>query len=243
MKSTTNKTNKTVNTTEDAKTKAIQADWRKSKFAVNYSPIIVSDNMTAKMFGFPSISTSVALNPICQARAKDKDSICSHCFAMSTVARYTALGRNLAHNTDVLTKEILPLESLPKFNRATVMCRFESFGDLNNATQVINYFNICKVNPHINFALWSKNPKLIALALESVEKPENITIIYSSPKLNECASDIFARYAFIDKVFTVYDSKTIEEQNININCGARSCASCGLCYFDKTIKFVSEKLK
>ena len=216
----------------------------KSKFASNESVVYVSDNMSGKMSGFPSISTSVALNPICQARAKNPDSICHHCFAMSTVARYTALGVHLAENTTVLCKDILPLELLPKFSFAVNMCRFESFGDLNNITQVINYFNIAKVNAHVHFALWTKNPKLVALAIEQGNaKPENLNIIYSSPMLNTCADDIFTRYPFIDKVFTVYDKQTIARENITINCGARACASCGLCYFDKVVKIVREQLK
>lgn len=220
------------------------AKYRKSKFACNDSIVYVSDNMSGKMSGFPSISTSVALNPICQARAKDPNSICAHCFAQATVNRYTALAKNLEYNTRVLTACVLPLETLPRFTYAVNMCRFESFGDLNNVIQVINYFNIAKVNKHVHFALWSKNPKLIALAIEQGNaKPENLNIIYSSPILNTESSDVFARYPFIDKVFTVYDKQTIAKENITINCGARACAGCGLCYFDKTIKEVREQLK
>ena len=216
----------------------------KSKYATNSSAVYVSDNMSAKMAGVPAISTSVALNPICQARANDPDSICAHCFAMATVARYTKLGEHLAENTAVLTSEVLPLEELPRFGYNVGMVRFEAFGDLNNVTQVINYFNIALVSPHVHFALWTKNPKLIALAIEAgAVKPENLTIIYSSPKLNTPARDVIARYPFIDKVFTVYDKETIAREGIAINCGARSCAGCGLCYFDKTITEVREQLK
>lgn len=216
----------------------------KSKFAVNPSRVYVSDNMSAKMAGVPAISTSVALNPICQARAKNPDSICAHCFAIATVARYTKLGEHLAENTEVLTAEVLPLEELPKFGFNVGMVRFEAFGDLNNVTQVINYFNIARVNSHVHFALWTKNPKLIAVAIEAgAVKPANLNIIYSSPMLNAPALDIFERFAFVDKVFTVYDGATIEREDIAINCGARSCAGCGLCYFDKVVKIVNEKLK
>lgn len=216
----------------------------KSKFAVNPSRVYVSDNMTAKMAGVPAISTSVALNPICQARAKDPNSICAHCFAIATVARYTKLGEHLAENTEVLTAEVLPLEELPKFGFTVGMVRLEAFGDLNNTTQVVNYFNIARVNPHVHFALWTKNPHLVAAVIEvGAEKPANLNIIYSSPKLNTPALDIFARYPFIDKVFTVYDKATIARDNIAINCGARSCAGCGLCYFDKLVKVVNEQLK
>ena len=54
---------------------------RRSKFAMNYSPVIVSDNMSGKMYGIPAVSTSVLDNPICQKRREQKDSICFKCFA------------------------------------------------------------------------------------------------------------------------------------------------------------------
>ena len=200
--------------------------------------------MTGKMRGVPAISTSVALNPICKQRAKDPNSICAKCFAAATVKRYGGLRENLKHNTSVLTQEVLPLDDLPQFTFAVNMVRLEAFGDLNNVIQVRNYFNICRKNPHVHFALWTKNPHLIAIAInDGFSKPDNLVIVYSSPLLNVPVITIFARYDFVDKVFTVYDKATIAEQNININCGAKSCASCGLCYFDKKVKYINEQLK
>ena len=38
------------------------------------------------------------------------------------------------------------------------------------------------------------------------------------------------RFAFVDKVFTVYDDATIDRDGVQINCGARSCMGCQLCY-------------
>ena len=50
--------------------------------------------------------------------------------------------------------------------------------------------------------------------------------VASSVKLNEAAK----LPAYFDKVFTVYDKKTIARDNIQINCGARSCKGCQICY-------------
>ena len=233
-----NKPNKT--------TKEINVDViTKSKFAINASPVYISDNMTGKMAGFPSISTSVLLNKICQQRCKNVNSICSHCFAVATVSRYSTLEKHLSNNTKVLTGKRLDIDQLPKLSFAVNMCRLESFGDLNDVYQVENYFNLCRKNPHVHFALWTKNPHLIAMAIYGglTEKPENLNIIYSSPIVNKPETTIFSRYDFIDKVFTVYDKTTIASEHININCGAKSCAGCGLCYFDKTVKTISEQLK
>jgi hypothetical protein len=44
-------------------------------------------------------------------------------------------------------------------------------------------------------------------------------------------------------VFTVYDKKHIEENQISINCGARNCFSCGLCYEKNGISIINEELK
>lgn len=216
----------------------------KSKYAINKSIVYVSDNMSGKMQGVPAISTSVALNPICRERAKDPESICAHCFAKATIERYSRLGEHLAENTAVLTASVLNDSDLPRFGYNVGMVRFEAFGDLNNTTQVANYFNIARNSAHVHFALWTKNPIIIKWAIESgAIKPDNLIIIYSSPKLNKPALDIFERFPFVDKVFTVYDKQTIAKENIAINCGARSCAGCGLCYFDKAVKIVNEQLK
>lgn len=45
-------------------------------------------------------------------------------------------------------------------------------------------------------------------------------------------------YDFIDKVFTVFD-----HDNGHINCGAKACAACGLCYTKNDTVFINEKLK
>lgn len=206
---------------------------RRSKYAANYSPVIVSDNMSGKMAGIPSISTSVLENPICQKRRQQKDSICSKCFAASTAARYTSLAKNLSSNLELLTGEILPLDVLPRFiPELANIVRFESFGDLANVTQAINYINIAKVNPDIRFALWTKNIGFLAKAIEQAGKPENMRIIYSSAYINQetSAENITRAYPCVDAVFTVYDKKYIAENNIEINCGAKSCITCRNCY-------------
>ena len=201
-------------------------------------------NHTGKMSSVISISTSVVLNVFCQARAKDPTSICSHCFAASMLEYYTELGKKLARNTELLTTELLNWNDVPVINYEKFRkLRFESFGDLNNAVQVYNYFLIARVNKNMKCALWTKNPHIIAEAMEqyNITKPKNLVIVYSSPKLNEVASDILKRYPFIDKVFTVFDKEHAE--TVNINCGARDCETCGRCYTKRTSAFVNELLK
>lgn len=194
---------------------------------------------TGKMIGMISLSTSVLLNAFCKKRSQNKKSICSKCYSGRMTRRYKTLEKKLARNTDVLTKIIIPV--WPVLNCQKF--RFESFGDLNNVTQVINYFNLCntKGNEDVHFALWTKNPWFIAQAIKSgYEKPKNLSIIYSSPCLNIIAEKVFDIFPFIDKVFTVFDN----EDTVPINCGARCCVTCGKCYDPNNgIKFINEKVK
>lgn len=194
---------------------------------------------TGKMAGMASISTSVTTNDRCAKNAQIKGSICELCYAAKQMKFYPSMEKPMVENQRILTSEILPAEKLPRINN--IYFRFESFGDLNNATQVKNYFNICYKNPRVKFALWTKNPDYIAAAIrDGYEKPENLNIVLSSLFINQQRK---TRYAFIDKVFTVYDPDHIEQNGIEINCGAKNCFSCGLCYEKNGVSVINEKLK
>lgn len=213
---------------------------KKSKYAVNYSPVHVSDSMSGKMAGIPSISTSCLENPICNARRKDGNSICAHCFAAATLDRYKAAGVAMANNYHLLTENILPAELLPVFANVAIV-RIESFGDVANVTHALNYLHIVKANPTVMFAWWSKNMNIIKQAIEiDGGKPENVILVDSSAKLNV---EKTPENEYVDKVFTVYDAATIERENINVNCGARCCATCRNCYSKSSATIVNEKLK
>lgn len=200
---------------------------------------------TGKMAGMISLSTSVLENPNCQKRAKIKGSICEKCFAATMAKRYgKGFQDKYKKNTEVLTTTVIPKNEWPEVN--ALYFRLESFGDLNNSIQVMNYFNLASRNPKTVFALWTKNPRFIAEAITAgYKKPKNLIIIYSSPMLNAKvnAEKLLGIYPFIDKVFTVYDGKTVVNENIEINCGARNCFTCGKCYSKRTTKEIREKLK
>ena len=194
---------------------------------------------SGKMAGMVSISTSVTTNERCAKNAQIKGSICEKCFAAKQMKVFPTMEKPMIENQRILTSDVLPLEKLPTINN--LYFRFEAFGDLNNATQVKNYFNICYKNPRVKFALWTKNPDYIAQAIaDGYEKPNNLNIVLSSLFINKERKNLFP---FVDKVFTVYDSNFIEENNIDINCGARNCFSCGLCYEKNGVSVINEKLK
>lgn len=220
----------------------------KSKFASNLSPIHISDYMSGKMSGIPSISTSCLVNPICIKRMQNGESVCCHCFAAATLERYSSCGQHAENNFYLLNTEVLPLEMLPKFPNVAIV-RIESFGDVASVTQAINYINIVKVNPLVTFAAWSKNASIWNAAIAKVGKPENLSLVYSSFKMNTpaAAAEYFTKDGTnnFDHVFTVYDKATCEFYGDGfINCGARDCASCRRCYRKNPAEFsVREELK
>lgn len=194
---------------------------------------------TGKMAGMASISTAVTTNERCAKNAKIPGSICEKCFAAKQMKIFPSMESPMVNNQRILTSEILPMEKLPIINN--IYFRFEAFGDLNNATQVINYFRICYKNPRVKFALWTKNPDYIEAAINAgYEKPHNLNIVLSSLFINKERKNTFD---FVDKVFTVYDPQYIEQNEIEINCGARNCFGCGLCYEKNGITVINEKLK
>lgn len=214
------------------------------EFEKKYHIRICTDH-SGKMENMISLSTSVLENEHCQNRARIKGSICEKCFARAMAERY---GNNFKDkyktNTEILTSIIIPANDW--FDINALYLRLESFGDLNNMIQVVNYFNFAKHNKKTVFALWTKNLQYINQAITAgYKKPKNMIIIYSSPMINAKVNTekLFKIYPFIDKVFTVYDGKYISKNNIVVNCGARNCFTCGQCYSKRTSKEICEKLK
>lgn len=195
-------------------------------------------NMSGKMEGITCLSTSNLCNPFCAARKQNPNSICSKCFADGTCKRYSALNQNMARNTEILTARLFDISELPVINAQ--IFRFESFGDLVNATQCMNYFRICKRNPGVRFALWTKNPNFVQQAINAGEsKPDNLVILLSSHIIGERADA--SRWSFVDKTFTVYKKDQLGDAHIN--CGSRECMMCQRCYRKETETDIRERLK
>ena len=195
-----------------------------------------------KMSGMQSLSTSCTCNKYCRSRSKDSNTVCSHCYAQRQMKIYKNLEKCLIKNTEILTSNIIDKNKLPIIN--ALYFRLESFGDLNNTTQVINYFNLCKKNPDVKFALWTKNAWLIEQVIkDGYKKPKNLQIVYSMSILNEVNDKIFELYPFVNKIFSVFDKNYIKENNIEINCGVESCLKCGKCYKKNNVKYINERLK
>lgn len=196
-----------------------------------------------KMKGINSIGTSCASNPYCIKRRENGDSVCSHCYATTYMKMRKSLQKHLEENADILTTRLLIGKEIPVTN-ANVF-RFESFGDLYNTTHLANYVLICERNPYTKFALWTKNTWILDALFNGneIKKPENLSIVVSSPMLNKQMELDREKFWFVDHVFTVYTKEFIAENNIEINCGSRDCLGCQLCYHTDTDFYVREKLK
>jgi hypothetical protein len=112
-------------------------------------------------------------------------------------------------------------------------------GDLHNEQHLLNFFAIAKANPHTHFTLWTKRVDIVAMAMSKHAKPRNLHLIRSSFRLNVADP----RPPGFDKVFTVYTPEYIKAHGVKINCGAKSCMSCRLCYTNNATRNISEKLK
>jgi hypothetical protein len=182
-----------------------------------------------KMKGINSISTSCLDNKYCLARMKAGDSVCAHCFAESLLSYRQGLGDNCIINGKVLRSVVIPVEAFKQAKNFEPLLnaqifRIESFGDVENVTQAINYIHLIRAYPLVFFGVWSKNYKVWVKAFEQEGKPDNMSFVISSVKMN--VPEKVKEYA--DHVFTVYDLEHAKQEK-HINCPL-SCIHCQKCY-------------
>lgn len=202
-----------------------------------------------KMAGIGSISTSSLLNCNCKKRCCLNNAICSKCFSNFYQGFRKQLREKLARNTELLTTRLLTKLEIQNLCISSLFFRFEAFGDLINSIQFKNYCNIARFFKNTKFAIWTKNPHVI---VEYVKKggriPKNLTIglssLFINSRMNEKSIAYFEKFFHVDFVFTVFNEKYINENNININCGSKNCLNCHFCYcHHKQTAYVNEKLK
>lgn len=219
------------------------------RYNINTNEYLNVTKHGGKMEGIPSISTNKYTNENCQKlmNSTNQNLICKSCFVDKVARMYKDVEIALQHNSDILTKRILTKEEIKEFSKAfinNIIVRFESFGDLNNEIQLINYNNIAKACKYTKFALWTKHFSIVREYLKKGNKlASNITLVLSSPfldrELNKQFVDAFKKYHKRTITFTV----TKDKNNPNINCGGRKCLTCRNCYDSKNPKDVIELIK
>lgn len=213
--------------------------------------IEMCEDMTGKMEGMISVSTSVLSNPNCCKNHKIKGSICEHCYSHNMAKMYAALDAKNQRNTEILTSGIIPWDELPVIDSGKYpICRLEAFGDLHNAIQLENYMNLVKKNPDSKWTLYTKMYRLTLDYFATHDVPANFTLMISSLFVNKRISlDPWKRLHKFGsgqlKVFTVWDKDYIKAHTdeLDLNCGARSCFRCRRCYNQCETEEINEILK
>ena len=199
-----------------------------------------------KLEGVQSLSTCSLPNPLCQLRMRNQNSVCYHCYVQNYLYRRSLIA-HLLINYERLTAEIIAVERLPHFY--SMLGRIESFGDIFNETQGINYVHTIEKNAGTAFAIWSKNPGIWRKVFLNVGKPRNTSFVLSSSQLNVPAVVPELFEDFVDAVFTVYSlAYLLEHRNVPIHCGFSKCLKCQICYRARREKngriiYVNEILK
>ena len=191
--------------------------------------------MSGKLEGYYSVSTSVLMNPNCQVRAQIPGSICEKCYAASVASRYSQLTQTLETNYQILNGFLISEEAWASLQFPTTNgdARIESFGDVATVVCARNYLRIIRSHPHLTFGVWTKNVSIWNFALEfDGGKPSNMKYIVSSFRVNEPEQLDEETLKYADHRFTVYTKEYAVENGICINCGGKKCATCRNCYGD-----------
>lgn len=208
--------------------------------------------LTGKLEGYYAISTSVLMNPICQARAKCEGCICKDCYAAMGASRFSGLSQALETNYLILNnflleEEVLATVPIPSTNGKA---RTESHGDAATTICAINHKRIVNSHKHLTFGVWSKNLNLYKTAFEAEGKPSNMIFIASSPMVNKVMEIPEDCKWFVDKVMTIYETEYAKLHNIHINCGTwdigsldHRCKLCNRCYDPDNKDFYINELK
>lgn len=185
---------------------------------------------SGKLEGISSINTSTLSNSYC-TKMRATDSVCGKCYA----ARYERLRPNISiafERNLFLSKRLIEDKEIPYINAQEF--RFHSYGELINSMHLLNYTRIAEANPRTIFSLWTKRKNLVSRIFNNHDKPSNLIIIYSSPRIDR----VEKKPEYFDKVFTTFTKRLIK----NINCFS-SCLSCKLCYTHNDTVYINEEIK
>ena len=187
-----------------------------------------------KTEGLQAVNTSPLDNHFCTRLACNPDTICAKCYAARLCAFRKGARTAFAANGELLT---LPLtvgyleQQAKRFDPASGFVRYNAFGELLDARHALNLFIMAGFRPDLQFALWTKRPRLV----KGLIKPRNLQLIYSEPLVN--GRPILP--SGFDKTFTVHDRKSDAE----INCGQKKCKDCRWCYDGTGPVHINERVK
>ena len=181
-------------------------------------------NGSGKLQDIRSLNTNTLTNEFCISiyNSSADDIICRKCYSMSML---NGLRKNCApswqENSDILSGGLIPPHMLPTILDA--FFRFSSHGELINMTMLENFHNITLHNPHCSFALWTKRKNFIRKFYSQHEKPANLILIYSNPRIDAVMNQ---PPEFFDRTF----NNVSKGSDVAQNCTGQKCRDCLLCY-------------
>lgn len=212
---------------------------------------IIKPNMhkNGKIENISSFDSAVLTCSFCQKMHSNfQDNpliICNYCYAKKDAESFK--GKNVRLNHDLkrrIFSSVVFNESVLSSLMLVGLYRFNEDGDIENDIHAENYIKIAKCNPYAKFGFWCKNVIPVQRAIEKLGKPENCTLIYSSPLINDF-SDYIPKY--FDYKFVVYTPKYINlAMNLNKSeCNGKKCVDCGYkCYLNShDYRIIAEKLR
>ena len=187
--------------------------------------MLTISNMTGKLEDFKAINTNTLSNPYCQKMYScgSADIICTKCYSWEMLETFRkGCIPAWERNSKALSEGIIPPHLLPTFLEAFV--RFSGHGELINMIHLENLHNIALHNGHTKFALWTKRKDLINKFYANNDKPENLILIFSNPKINAVLDNPPKHF---DRTFNNVEKhfKGVEQ-----NCTGQKCKDCLLCY-------------
>lgn len=181
-------------------------------------------NGSGKLQDIRSLNTNTLTNEFCISmyNSSADDIICRKCYSMNML---NGLRKNCApswqENSDILSGGLIPPHMLPTILDA--FFRFSSHGELINMTMLENFHNITLHNPHCSFALWTKRKNFIRKFYSQNEKPANLILIYSNPRIDAVMNQ---PPEFFDRTF----NNVSKSSDVAQNCTGQKCRDCLLCY-------------
>lgn len=211
-----------------------------------FEDVLITKDCRGKMQHLWALNTSMLVNPLCKKMSKNKNYVCSQCYAKQMLSYRLTCQKRYERNFKALTSKIL--EYVPDLEnemvQATLLFRFEEFGDICNEVQALNYLLIAIANPSVKFGWWTKHINIIDAVLRKfgLSIPDNLSIVASSLQINKVSTH-YKKYDFIDHIFTVYTGEYCDNHEQETNCSASSCYSCQRCYHKDGDFLINELLK
>ena len=195
--------------------------------------------MSHKLEGMLAINSNPLTNPYCQAMSKNPLTICHECYSQKMLK---GIRRNCIPKFErvgaMMSKSIIPFAEIPVIKDK--IARFSAHGELINMTHLHNCVEIAKANPRTTWGLWTKKFwYLNQYWRKGNVLPDNIVLIYSNP-YKDTVRELPKGF---NKIFNVYSKEYAEKNNIEINCGAKRCLNCKLCYAKLTSSVINEIIK